>query len=53
VLDTASGVLLKESGELLLEAVAELFDTVKEMAVEYRDTVMIGRARELGIRGRA
>lgn len=43
VLDTASGVLLKESGELLLEAVAELFDTVKEKALEYRDTVMIGR----------
>ena len=43
VLDTASGVLLEESGELLLEAVAELFDTVKEKALEYRDTVMIGR----------
>lgn len=43
VLDTASGVLLNESGELLLEAVAELFDTVKEKALEYRDTVMIGR----------
>jgi adenylosuccinate lyase len=43
VLDTALGVQLKESGELLLEAVAELFDTVKEKAFEYRDTVMIGR----------
>jgi adenylosuccinate lyase len=43
VLDTASGVLLKQSGELLLEAVAELFDTVREKAFEYRDTVMIGR----------
>jgi adenylosuccinate lyase len=43
VLDTASGVLLKQSGELLLEGVAELFETVKEKALEYRDTVMIGR----------
>jgi adenylosuccinate lyase len=43
VLDTASGVLLKQSGELLLEAVAELFETVREKALEYRDTVMIGR----------
>jgi adenylosuccinate lyase len=43
VLDTASGVLLKQSGELLLEALAELFDTVKEKALEHRDTVMIGR----------
>ncbi|MFV1969827.1 MAG: adenylosuccinate lyase [Acidimicrobiia bacterium] len=43
VLDTASGVLLKQSGELLLEAVAELFETVKARALEYRDTVMIGR----------
>jgi len=43
VLDTASGVTLKESGELLLDAVAELFDTVKEKAFEYRDVPMIGR----------
>jgi len=43
VLDTASGVLLKESGELLLDAVADLYDTVKEKALEYRDVPMIGR----------
>lgn len=43
VLDTAAGVLLKQSGELLLEAVAELFDTVKEKAFDHHDTVMIGR----------
>jgi adenylosuccinate lyase len=43
VLDTASGVLLRQSGELLLEAVAELFETVKEKAFKYRDTAMIGR----------
>ncbi len=43
VLDTASGVVLKESGELLLDAVAELYGTVKEKALEYRDVPMIGR----------
>ncbi|MDK1017870.1 MAG: adenylosuccinate lyase [Actinomycetota bacterium] len=43
VLDTASGVLLKESGELLLDAVAELFAMVKERAIIYRDTPIIGR----------
>lgn len=43
VLDTASGLQLKASGELLLDAVAELFETVKEKAFDYRDTPMIGR----------
>jgi adenylosuccinate lyase len=43
VLDTALGVLLKQSGELLLEAVAELFEVLKEKALEYRSTAMIGR----------
>ncbi|MEN8040598.1 MAG: adenylosuccinate lyase [Actinomycetota bacterium] len=43
VLDTSLGVLLKESGELLLEAVAQLFETIKDRAFEYRDVPMIGR----------
>ena len=43
VLDTASGVLLKEAGELLLTAVQDLFDTTKARAFEFRDTIMIGR----------
>lgn len=43
VLDTASGALLQESGELLLESLADLFDAVKERAFEHRDTAMIGR----------
>ncbi len=43
VLDTASGVLLREAGELLLTAVQDLFDTTKERAFEFRDTIMIGR----------
>ena len=43
VLDTASGVLLKQSGKLLLEALTELFETVKKRAFEYRHSAMIGR----------
>lgn len=43
VLDTAMGAMLKESGELLLDSMAHLFEVVKAGAFEYRDTVMIGR----------
>jgi adenylosuccinate lyase len=43
VLDTANGVLLAEAGQLLLVAVEELFTTVKRRALEFRDTIMIGR----------
>jgi adenylosuccinate lyase len=43
VLDTASGVLLTESGGLLLGALAELFETVKSRAFEFKDTPTIGR----------
>ncbi|MCZ7531891.1 MAG: adenylosuccinate lyase [Acidimicrobiia bacterium] len=43
VLDTANGVLLKESGTLLLAAVSDLYDTVRSRAFEFRDTAMVGR----------
>lgn len=43
VLDTASGVLLKESGELLLTAVSDLYDTVKARSFEFKDAATIGR----------
>jgi adenylosuccinate lyase len=43
VLDTASGVLLKEAGELLLHAVEDLFTATKARAFEFRDTITIGR----------
>ncbi|MGI9641513.1 MAG: adenylosuccinate lyase [Acidimicrobiia bacterium] len=43
VLDTATGVVLKESGTLLLNAVADLHAVVKRRALEFRDTPMIGR----------
>ncbi len=43
VLDTASGVLLKESGELLLVATAALYETIKRRAFEFRDVPTVGR----------
>lgn len=43
VLDTASGVRLKEAADLLIAKVEALFDAVKAKATEHRDTVMIGR----------
>ncbi len=43
VLDTATGVVLKESGTLLLGAVDDLHAVVKRRALEFRATPMIGR----------
>jgi adenylosuccinate lyase len=43
VLDTAGGVLLQESGLLLLTAVADLFSVVKRRALEFKDTPIVGR----------
>jgi adenylosuccinate lyase len=43
VLDTAGGVLLKESGELLLTAVSDLYDTVKARSFELKDAATVGR----------
>jgi adenylosuccinate lyase len=43
VLDTANGVLLAEAGHILLDALRELFTTVKARSFEFRDTIMIGR----------
>ena len=43
VLDTANGVLLNESGVLLLSAVATLFETVKRRALDLKDVPTIGR----------
>jgi adenylosuccinate lyase len=43
VLDTALGSSLKESADLLLGAVASLFEVVKRRAEEHRATYMIGR----------
>ena len=43
VLDTAGGVILSESADLLLNALESLFETVKDRAMEHRDTYMVGR----------
>jgi len=43
VLDTAGGVLLARSADLLLAALGELFETVKKLAFEHERSFMIGR----------
>lgn len=43
VLDTSTGVVLKEAGILLLEAVANLHAVIRRRAFEFRATPMIGR----------
>jgi len=43
VLDTAGGVILSESADLLIGAVEALFDTVVDRAIEHRSTYMVGR----------
>ncbi len=43
VLDTAGGVVLAEAADVLLAALEDLFDTVKERAQEHQHTYMVGR----------
>ncbi|MGA7226664.1 MAG: adenylosuccinate lyase [Acidimicrobiia bacterium] len=43
VLDTAGGAILKESADLLIEALEALFGVVKDKALEHEHTYMIGR----------
>lgn len=43
VLDTAGGVVLRDSAGLLLESLEALFDVVKVRALDHRETFMIGR----------
>ena len=43
VLDTASGALMRDAADLLLDRLVELFAVVKRRALEFRDTPMIGR----------
>jgi adenylosuccinate lyase len=43
VLDTATGVALRDAGDLLVEGVGRLTETVRKKALEHRDTVMAGR----------
>ena len=44
VLDTGFGLQLREAGELLLARLERLLGVVKRMALEHRDTAMIGRS---------
>jgi adenylosuccinate lyase len=43
VLDTATAVALRDAGDLLVEGIGRLTQTVKEKAVEHRDTLCVGR----------
>ena len=43
VLDTATALQLKNSCELLIEKLQKLRDTIKKLAVEHKDTIMMGR----------
>ncbi len=43
VLDTALSVQLKQAGELILEKLNVLSEVLKQMAVTYRDVLMMGR----------
>ena len=43
VVDTAGGLLLRDSADLLFESLTRLFIVVKARALEHRDTFMIGR----------
>jgi adenylosuccinate lyase len=43
LLDTTLAVQMKEAGHLLAEGVIALFESVQRLAIEHRDTPMIGR----------
>lgn len=44
VLDTALSVQMKQAGELILEKMQELGNIFKDKALEYKDTLMMGRS---------
>ena len=43
VVDTAQGCLLKQADQILRQDLEELKETIKQMALKYKNTVMIGR----------
>ena len=43
VLDTATAVALRDAGDLLVEGIGRLTQTIREKALEHRETVMAGR----------
>jgi adenylosuccinate lyase len=43
VLDTATAVALRDAGDLLVEGIGRLTQTIREKALEHRETLMAGR----------
>ena len=43
VVDTGNAVALRDAGDLLVEEVGKLTETVRRKAVEHKDTLMVGR----------
>jgi adenylosuccinate lyase len=43
VVDTATAVALRDAGDLLVEGIGRLTETVRRRALEHRDTLMAGR----------
>ena len=43
VLDTATAVALRDAGDLLLEGVGRLIETIRRRAIEHRETLTAGR----------
>jgi len=44
VLDTTLAVQMKQAGELILDKVDQLIEVLRSKAVQYKDTVMVGRS---------
>jgi len=44
VLDTALAVQMKQAGELILQKLDSVLETLKKQAVKHKDTVMVGRS---------
>jgi adenylosuccinate lyase len=44
ILDTSLALLLKEASELIIEDIHKLLSVLKEKALKYSDTIMIGRS---------
>jgi len=43
IIDTSFSLILREAGKLLLKDIEELLKILKEKAIEYKNTIMIGR----------
>jgi len=43
IIDTSFSLILREAGELILKDIEELLKVLKEKAIKYKDTIMIGR----------